>query len=55
MKSINLSKLFLDSYAKKEKAAYDHKLSMIDSRIGSFTDGVSRSNRGTVALSHDFN
>ena len=31
------------------------RLSMIDSRIGSFTDGVSRSNRGTVALSQDFN
>lgn len=51
MKSIELSKLFLTSYAKKEKEAMQHKLSMIDSRIGSFADGVSRSNRGTVALS----
>jgi len=55
MKSIELSKLFLDSYAKKEKARMDAKLSMIDSRIGCFSDGMSRSNRGTVALSHDFN
>jgi len=55
MKSIELSKLFLTSYAKKEKEAYQHKLSMIDSRIGSFTDGVSRADRGAVALSQDFN
>lgn len=55
MKSIELSKLFLDSHAKKEKAAMEHKLSMIDSRIGCFSDAASRSNRlGTVALSHDF-